>query len=77
MVLYVIPCIMFFALYGFVIFTFRRRQQNTNMGSSRTIDKATAELTKTAVVVTVIFIIAIGYDCWYYVLGYTGVVVYI
>ena len=42
----------------------------------RVIDTAASQLTKTAITVTVIFIVALGYDCWYYILGYSGVTEY-
>ena len=43
---------------------------------TQTLNKATRELTKTAIIVTVIFIISLGYDLWYYILGYSGVIEY-
>ena len=43
---------------------------------SRVIDTA-AQLTKTAITVTAIFIVALGYDLWYYILGHLGVTEYI
>ena len=42
----------------------------------RVIDTAAKQLTKTAITVTAIFIVALGYDLWYYVLGYSGVIEY-
>ena len=42
----------------------------------RIIDTAAKQLTKTAITVTAIFIVALGYDLWYYVLGYSGVIEY-
>ena len=65
---YALPCSLFVIFYGSVIFTFRHRSQ-TQLAASRVIDKASADLTKTAVVVTAIFIIDIGFDLWYYLLG--------
>ena len=41
------------------------------------IDTAASQLTKTAITVTAIFILAIGYDLWYYILGYSRVTDYI
>ena len=43
---------------------------------SRVIDTAAKQFTKTAITVTAIFIVALGYDLWYYVLGYSGVIDY-
>ncbi|KAI0224694.1 hypothetical protein LSAT2_024328 [Lamellibrachia satsuma] len=49
---------------------------DTKLGHSCIVDRASTELTKTAITVTVIFIVSIGYDLNYYLLGYTGVTVY-
>ena len=43
----------------------------------RIIDTAASQLTKTAITVTAIFIVALGYDLWYYILGHLGVTEYI
>ena len=59
-----IPGLLFFLLYGFVVLAFRKRQQQSNLATSRVIDSATTELTKTAIVVTVIFLIAFDWDIW-------------
>lgn len=77
---YLIPCGFFVGFYGKVIWSFKQRQKSQNLGASgasRVIDKATSELTKTAIVVTIIFVISFGYDLWYYMLGYLGLVEYI
>ena len=43
----------------------------------RVIDSAAKQLTKTAITVTAIFIVALGYDLWYYLLGHLGVTKYV
>ena len=43
---------------------------------ARVIDTAASQLTKTAITVTAIFIVALGYELWYYVLGYADVLEY-
>ena len=43
----------------------------------RVIDTAASQLTKTAITVTAIFIAALGYDMWYYILAYSGVTDYV
>ena len=73
---YAIPCTAFFLLYGSVVFTLRKRTKLLAFAGSRTITKATKELTKTAIIVTMIFIFSLGYDLWYYILGYSGVIQY-
>ena len=42
----------------------------------RVIDTAASQLTKTAITVTAIFIVSLGYDSWYYLLGYAGATEY-
>ena len=49
----------------------------TNRTDFRVIDTAASQLTKTAITVTAIFIVALGYDFWYYILAYSGVADYI
>ena len=73
---YALPCAAFFILYGSVVLTLRKRAKEPNFAESRTITKATKESTKTAIIVTIIFIISLGYDLWYYILGYSGVIEY-
>ena len=41
------------------------------------IDTAASQLTKTAITVTAIFIVALGYDLWHYLLGHLGLYEYI
>ena len=72
-ILYAVPCSLFCIFYGLVIRSFRMRQKQAHLGSSRVIDKANSELTKTAIVVTIIFIISIGWASWHYMLGHTGI----
>ena len=73
---YFIPTGCFIFFYGRVIWSFRKRQASA-MAQSRVIDKATAELTKTAIVVTVIFIFSFGYDSLYYFFGSIGLLEYV
>ncbi len=59
---------------GFIVL---RVHQNKFLSfPGRVIDTAASQLTKTAITVTAIFIVALGYDLWYYVLGYSGVTEY-
>ena len=76
--IYITPCTLFIIFYGLVIYEFyKRRHQSAHLGSSKVIDKATSELTKTAIVVTVIFIITFCYDSLFYFLGYLDLVLYV
>ena len=73
---YTVPVGFFLYLYGNVIQTFRKRKASPELAASRIIDKATTELTKTAIVVTIIFLISLGYDVNYYLLAYIGLFEY-
>ena len=60
---------------------FRENEHGTFLGSLyslifRVIDTAASQLTKTAITVTAIFIVALGYDLWYYLLAYSGLAEY-
>ena len=59
-----------------VAFKLNRRKRNTDFGTTRAIDNASKQLTKTAIAVTCIFIVSLGYDIWYYLLGKFELVVY-
>ena len=62
----ILECWVIATIYNlqFILFTYR------------VIDTAASQLTKTAITVTGIFIVALGYDLWYYVLGYAGIIEY-
>ena len=48
------------------------RNNDESNPASRTVDNASKEILKTAIIVSVIFILTLGYDLTYYILGYTG-----
>ncbi len=73
---YAVPCALFFILYGLVLLALRNRRQDNVLGSSKVIDKANKEITKMSIIVTTIFIISLGFDSWYYLLGKIGVTQY-
>ena len=73
---YAIPVVLFIFFYGSVIITLRKRMKSSDLGTSRTIDKANDQLTKTVIVVTFFFLITIGYELTYYMLGYTKTLPY-
>ncbi len=49
-----------FDSYGLVAYNLRRRGKDDKLGQSKVIDRASSDLTKSAVVVTVIFIVSLG-----------------
>ena len=72
---YAIPCIVLCTLYGLVIIRIKKKKQSmehsTGPGETKStaVDKASSQLTKTAIIVTAIFILSLGFNMWYYVLG--------
>ena len=62
---------------GLVVLTLYRRTTHSNFTSSSVINAAAKQLTKTAIMVTIIFIVSLGFDMWYYILAYTGVTTYV
>ena len=73
---YIIPIVCFAISYGSVILTFRRRTKSEILASSKVIDKASRELTKTAITVTLIYIFSMALAYWNYILGRLGVIPY-
>ncbi|KAI0220081.1 hypothetical protein LSAT2_028395, partial [Lamellibrachia satsuma] len=73
---YLLPVTAYVYLYGSVICALYRRKNSTDINCSNVIDAAQSTVTKTAITLTGIFLFAIGFDAWAYVLGYTGVVEY-
>ena len=55
----------------------RERLKSKTVTGSNAIDAANSFMTKTGVAVTAIFVLTVGYDAIYYVLGSIGVVVYV
>ena len=84
---YVIPTSLFVFLYTKIIIHIRQRQKsnierhsvldNMEGQQSRIYTRANQQLTKTAIIVTIVFIISLSYDCWYCLLGYTGITEYV
>ncbi|KAI0219840.1 hypothetical protein LSAT2_028638 [Lamellibrachia satsuma] len=73
---YMLPVAAYVYLYGNVVVTLYRKKKLTGMNCSKAIDAAQSTLTKTAITLTVMFIFAIGYDAWAFLLGSTDVVEY-
>ena len=71
-----IPVVLFAVMYGFIGYTLHKRKNNQQLGTSRVIDKASRQLTLTSIAITFIFIVTIGFDIWYYLLGKLKVVIY-
>ncbi len=74
---YGLPCVASLIFYGCVIYRMHKRRTDRTFGTNNTIERATSQLTKTAIVVTTIFVICVGFDAWYFMLGSLGFVDYI
>ena len=58
---YLAPCVLIVILYGKIVLSLRKRQRDGhNLGRSAVIDVATKQLTKSAAIVTTIFILTLG-----------------
>ena len=73
---YALPVLLFIVAYGAVIYTLRKRGKSKEMVQSKVIEKASTELTKTAIIVTMIFMVAMAVAYWYYLLGNAGVIAF-
>ena len=72
-----LPVILFISLYSYIIVKLKGRLQLPHLPKSAVIEKASKELTKTAIAVTIIFMLSTSFDLWYFLLGRIGAVVYI
>ena len=73
--LYLLPALAFMFLYGRIV-TSLRQHKKSHSGTSKALKRVQATITKTAFVVTLVFMVTIGFDAWSYTLGYTGVTNY-
>ena len=76
--LYAFPAISFIVLYTKIVITLRRRQKAVKNASqrSRIVDSAEQQLTRTAIAVTIVFILSLSWDLWCYVLARFGIMRY-
>ena len=74
---YIIPVTILCTLYALILTALRRTLSINHNTTHRTLSKATSELTKMAVSVTLFFIVFLGFDNIHYVLGEFGVTDYI
>ncbi|KAI0220083.1 hypothetical protein LSAT2_028397, partial [Lamellibrachia satsuma] len=74
--LYLLPALAFMFLYGRIIASLRQRKKSSQSGTSKALKTVQTTITKTAFVVTLVFMVTIGFDAWSYTLGYTGVTNY-
>lgn len=73
---YAIPCCLFFIFYGMVLVTLKKRHNHPAFRTTTIIEKASYQMTKTMILVTIFFIIFVGFDSWFFLLS-TSVLKYI
>jgi hypothetical protein len=76
---YALPISLFITLYTKTILTIRQRLANPlslTCQPSRILDKANLQLTRTAVAVTIVFSICLGWESWHYMLSTNGIITY-
>ena len=57
---YVLPCVWFVSLYGQIIYTLKKKKQESAVEGSSTVEKASAQIIKAAIAVTGLFMFTIG-----------------
>ena len=73
---YFLPAVIMASVYSIISRKLHVRRHDKNLGQSNIVERAGSQVTKTAITVTIIFIVSIGYDLHYYLLGHTGLAVY-
>ena len=76
--LYAFPAASFIVLYTKIVITLRRRHKliKNMCQPSSIVDNAEQQLTRTAIAVTIVFILSLSWDLWCYVLARFGVMHY-
>ena len=76
--LYAFPAASFIVIYTKIVITLRRRHKliKNMCQPSRIVDNAEQQLTRTAIAVTVVFILSLSWDLWCYLLARFGVMHY-
>ena len=57
---YILPLILFVCLYGQIIYTLKKKKEQSAVEGSATVEKASAQIIKAAIAVTGLFIVTIG-----------------
>ena len=78
LVVYAIPIIIFVVFYAKAILTLQEGQKYLGESNqrSRTLDKANQQLTRTGIAVTIVFILFLSWDSWFFLLHFAGIVAY-
>ncbi len=73
---YFLPLIIMATFYILIVRTLHKLRNDVSLDKSYLLDRVSADMTKTGVLVTIIFAISIGYDLHYYLLGHIGILTY-
>ena len=73
---YFVPAVVMGAFYSIISRRLHSRRKDKKLGQSHLVERAGSQVTKTAITVTVIFIVTMGYDLHYYLLGHVGAITY-
>ena len=57
---YILPFILFVCLYGQIIYTLKKKKEESAVEGSATVEKASAQIIKAAIAVTGLFMVTIG-----------------
>ncbi len=69
LIFYIIPLFLFIMFYTLILLSLKRRQGNPALAHCRTIETANKQLIRTSTVVTIFFVIFMGYDTCVFVLS--------
>ncbi len=75
-VFYAGPCLCFIIMYRKVLNVLSSRINNTGFGHTNIVASASKRFTKTAITVTMIFVLSMGFDSIFYMLGHIGLTTY-
>ena len=77
-ILYAIPITFFIVMYTKIVWTLRQRRRllDEMQQQSRILDIADHQLTRTGLVVAIVFFISLSWDAWFYLLAYAGLANY-
>ncbi len=75
--IYAVPVMLFVVIYCTILYTLHRRKFELSTGKTSAFDKANAQFTRSAVIVTIFFVFSLSFDSWYFMLGMAGATEYI
>ena len=73
---YSVPIIIFITLYTKIVLTIRQRQETQKANGQRILETADRYLTRTAIAVSVVFSVCVGWESWWYLFGRVGLIRY-